>query len=176
MVRRTKKLPQEIAPSTAVVEGARRPQRSGPLSLTKDIIKVMQPAARRFGFPDARIFADWSMIMDTWMTNSSIPVSIYRDKFSKEKTLLLLCSSSNALIIQHYHPQIIERINNYYGFSGIKKLRMKHGFLPVPPEPEKPRPPLPPEQEEVLVSKIENVENDALRKALHALGRAIMRA
>jgi hypothetical protein len=35
------------------------------------------------------------------------------------------------LELQHFEPQLIERINGYFGFPAVKRVQLLHG--PVPP-------------------------------------------
>ncbi|MFY8105466.1 MAG: DUF721 domain-containing protein [Elstera sp.] len=176
MVRRPQTLPQQIAPSPAGVEGAKpqtRAWKAGPRALSVDLAKVARPAARKFGFADARIFADWPTIMGEAIARMTLPLAVKRDKTGDRRTLVLKCSAAAAPLIQHYTQQILERVNTHYGFSAVTHLQMKQGPIPAPPVPPKPRPPLSAEAEAALQVRVSEVETEPLRAALIALGRCI---
>ncbi len=176
MVRRPQSLPQQIAPSPAAVEGAKpqaRTWKAGPRALSVDLAKVARPAARKFGFADARIFADWPTIMGEAIARMTLPLALKRDKTGDRRTLVLKCSAAAAPLIQHYTQQILERVNTHYGFSAVTHLQMKQGPIPPPPVPPKPRPPLSAEAEAALQVRVSEVETEPLRAALIALGRCI---
>jgi hypothetical protein len=176
MVRRPQTLTQQIAPSPAGVEGAKaetRTWKAGPRALSVDLAKVARPAARKFGFADARLFADWPIIMGEAIARMTLPLAIKRDKTGDRRTLVLKCSAAAAPLIQHYTQQILERVNTHYGFSAVTHLQMKQGPIPPPPMPPKPRPPLSAEAEAALQGRVSEVETEPLRAALLALGRCI---
>jgi len=150
-----------------------RTWKAGPRALSVDLAKVARPAARKFGFADARLFADWPIIMGEAIARMTLPLAIKRDKTGDRRTLVLKCSAAAAPLIQHYTQQILERVNTHYGFSAVTHLQMKQGPIPPPPVPPKLRPPLSAEAEAVLQARVSEVETEPLRAALLALGRCI---
>jgi hypothetical protein len=51
-------------------------------------------------------------------------------------TLTLKVQSSQATRLQHLEPQLIERINGYFGYRAIARLRLLHGAAPASGEPD----------------------------------------
>ena len=79
-----------------------------------------------------------------------------------------------ALEIQHVTPQILERINAYFGRRVVRQLRLLQMPLPVAAEPPPcPVRPLDPAEEEALVRDVHVIASDPLRTALLALGRTV---
>ena len=79
-----------------------------------------------------------------------------------------------ALDLQHETPQIIDRINSFYGYSAIATVRITQGPLsrrkgtrPAPPE-------LGPDQAKALEAHIETVADPGLKEALRRLGTGIL--
>lgn len=176
MARRAQTPAQQIAsPPSGVEGGTEKPRvwRLGPRALSADLGKITRPAARKFGFADARLLSDWPMIMGEALARMTLPLEVKRDKTGNRRTLVLKCSAAAAPLVQHYTQQILERVNTHYGFLAVTHLQMRQGPLPPPPAPPKPRVPLSAEREAALQAEISEVEAEALRAALLELGRCL---
>jgi hypothetical protein len=80
-----------------------------------------------------------------------------------------------ATTLQHLKPVLIERINGYFGYAAVVRLRLIQ--RPLPPRPAAPRPrvrALRGDEEARLKTCLESVPDGDLREALDALGRAIL--
>jgi hypothetical protein len=89
-------------------------------------------------------------------------------------TMLLQVSGGAALEVQHLAPQLIERINTYFGHRAIRQIRLLQMPLPplVPPPPAAPAH-VSPQAEASLVAGVGDVADEGLRSALLALGRTV---
>ena len=89
--------------------------------------------------------------------------------------LHLQASSSAALEIQHAATQLIERVNTYFGFRAVRRLKLVQA--PLAPPPALPAPPreraLAPEEAAELQVAVADVGDEPLRAALLALGRSL---
>jgi hypothetical protein len=100
----------------------------------------------------------------------------HRDR-RMDGTLTLKVQSSQATRLQHLEPQLIERINGYFGYRAIARLRLLHGAAPASGEPDarseapasQPAPHPAPHEEQTD----EPIADPALRAALARLGRAV---
>ena len=127
---------------------------------------------RRQGFTVYGIVADWPHIVGTVLARFSVPSRIRRSPDGENASLEIKIAAGIGLEFQHFQPQLIERVNQYYGFRAITKLHLRQGFIPPPPEtvPDaKPDPPLPPH----LHQAIAEIKQRELRQALFDLGGAI---
>jgi hypothetical protein len=80
-----------------------------------------------------------------------------------------------ATELQHLEPVLIERINGYFGYRAVARLRFVHGPLPERTAPKPPLTrPLTPEEERELADRLAAVEEDSLRLVLEDLGRDII--
>lgn len=137
---------------------------------------VLDPAARRRGFAEASILADWPTIVGPALARRCQPVRVdYTPGRRSGGTLLIQAAGGTAIELQHAAPQIIERVNNYFGFKPIRQLRFLQAPLPPPPPLRKPpaRRPLWPEEEVALQRAVGEVGDEGLREALLALGRSL---
>ena len=145
------------------------------LQVAKLLAGILDPAARRRGFAVASLLADWATIVGPTMARRCQALRIDHAPGRRSGgTLLLRVGGAAALEIQHAAPQILERINAYFGRLVVRQLRILQMPLPVAPEP----PPrakraLSAAEEAALSSTVGEITDDPLREALLALGRTV---
>jgi hypothetical protein len=136
---------------------------------------ILDPAARRRGFAQASLLADWATIVGPALARRCQPVRVdYAPGRRRGGTLLVHTSGSAAIEVQHAAPQILERINTYFGFAAVRQLRLLQ--MPLKPAPPRPRVgprPLRPQEEEAVAASVTGVDDRELREALLVLGRAV---
>ena len=77
--------------------------------------------------------------------------------------------------LQHMQPQVIERINGYFGYQAIGRIALQQGPIGTSkPARRKPAPPPSSEDAAALAAQLEDIADDELRQALDALGRGIL--
>ena len=136
---------------------------------------ILGPAARRRGFAEASLLADWATIVGPALARRCQPVRVdYAPGRRSGGTLLLQVGGAAALEIQHAAPQLLERINAYFGHKAVRQLRLMQ--MPLPPaavaQPPRLRS-LAAGEEAALVAGVTKVSDDSLRAALLALGRTV---
>jgi hypothetical protein len=139
----------------------------GPRSLAAPLAKVTRPIMRRRGLASAHVVSKWGEIMGPQMAAQSIPQRYVPDR-QGGGTLHVRVGGGWATEFQHLEPQIIERINTFFGYRAVSRLVLKQG--PVP-------------QREKRLRNVEiaddgaappvAVDDEALRAALQRLGRAV---
>ncbi|MPT46997.1 MAG: DUF721 domain-containing protein [Sphingobium sp.] len=129
-----------------------RPQEAerigGPRSIADLMPRIGGAAFRRFGFVQSSIVTRWAEIAGDRYAALSLPESIRFPAGKKEKgTLSLIVMGGHAPIIQHVIPEIIERVNRFFGYEAVVKVAIRPGeitrrssdtiprSLPVPPQP-----------------------------------------
>ena len=93
--------------------------------------KLMKPAFEKYGFPAAALLTDWAQIIGPELALFTEPEQLKWPKggaHSQQKnrgaTLILRVDGPAALEVQHSTPQIIERINGYFGYQAVAHLRI----------------------------------------------------
>ena len=79
-----------------------------------------------------------------------------------------------ALEIQHLAPQIIDRLNSYYGYAAIARLNIVQGPVTVTPSPLSP-PPIKDEEISALADDFDEIETPVLKRALASLALLMRR-
>lgn len=150
--------------------------RRGVRAIAAIVPRVTAGAFRGRGFAEAGILTDWPAIVGPRLAANCSPEKLSFPLAKRtEGTLRLRVAGALATELQHLEPQLIERINGYFGYRAVARIAIVQGPLPPPkPEPEPAPRPLGPEEAAVLGRMVAGVRDDKLRAALESLGRAVM--
>jgi hypothetical protein len=145
------------------------------LSLAVTLPKVTRRTLGRHGLAEGGLVTDWAAVVGQTIAERSLPLRLsFTGGERRDGTLHVRVSGALALELQHLEPQILERINGYFGYRAVGRLRIHQG--PVPSQPEARRPPASApsaEAEAAIASQVSAVEDEALREALRSLGRGL---
>lgn len=163
----------------ATTRGAGKARR-GLSTLGQSVNRITTPALRRRGFAEAAIVTRWEEIVGRPLADHTRPFRVVFPRGKRrDGTLHLNVSGAFAPEVQHLSPQIVERINSYFGYAAVARLQLHHGGIAP-----RARDGAPPEDGESadapvapgLAAAIGRVGDDALRAALARLARARTRA
>lgn len=101
----------------------RTPPRIGGL-----VSRAAQPVLKKMGFEEPYIVDHWSDIVGAELAQYVTPLKLSRAQKSQGKTLTVAAPGPLTLELQHKSPQILDRINAYYGHKAIEKLRIVHNL------------------------------------------------
>lgn len=143
--------------------------------LTRDIF-------RKRGFAEGHILSNWPDIIGKDLADFSAPHRMIYPRRLREGSgpqgaavLEITVDGPIALEIKHLEPQIIERINGYYGYSAISRLKLTQGPLPTKPRPRRrPIRMLAPEERSALNERLGPIAEPELKDALVRLGERIL--
>lgn len=137
----------------------------------------------------AAFLTDWPSIVGDDTARHCLPVSLrFPERDLRRDAVLTLRVDSGAWAAELSHSQdfLLERINGYFGYGAVAKLRLQTGPLPGQSPKitgdEKPNPwgavkatrPLTPAEEKKLEALLSKVENPELRASLERLGRQLL--
>jgi len=144
--------------------------RRGTPHINRFLWKIAKPSMQRRGFSDQTLIEHWPTIVGDNLAALSQPLRLSRKGMREGEAAVLTVKveGAMALEIQHFAPQIIERLNGYYGYPAIGKLNIVQGPLYRRPAPHIPKPP---SQEDVshLSEQMEDIDSPRLRQALARL-------
>jgi len=149
------------------------PGRGGPARALADLLPQVGGAAfRKFGFVQSSVVSRWGEIVGPRFAAVSVPESIRFPRGRKEEgTLHLLVRGAHAPMMQHIVPEIIERVNRFFGYPAIAKVAMRAGELPAKPA-RAPAPSLKPVPSE-LGDSLRAIADPELRAVLSALAAGV---
>jgi hypothetical protein len=151
----------------------------GAMALAGLLPRVTGKALRERGFVETAIVTRWTEIVGDDLARDVAPDRI---RFSRGKrsdgVLHVRVAGAAALELQHRIPAIVERVNTFFGYPAVARVRMVQAPMAVGEErrPTDRRRPLDAATEAALADAVRNVADDRLREALLRLGRAIRSA
>ena len=174
---RDKPLPTKTRKKTA--QGQVRPpkMRGGEARGIADLIPAIgETSFRRFGFVQSSLVSRWAEIAGPRYAAMASPESIAFPRGKKaEGTLHLVVTSATAIFMQHAEPEIIARVNRFFGYEAVVRVRYRHGTLARPLRPE-PRPAAPPSLRPISITPAEGLKpigDPELQTVLESLARSL---
>ncbi|MGE0120784.1 MAG: DUF721 domain-containing protein [Dongiaceae bacterium] len=145
------------------------------LSLAATLPRVTRKTLGRHGLAEGGLITDWAAIVGPMIAERSLPLRLsFAGGERNDGTLHVRVAGALALELQHLAPQIIERINGYFGYRAVARLRIHQGPVPVERGARPaPTPPVAPETDAEIGLLVDTVEDDGLRQALRTLGRSL---
>jgi hypothetical protein len=148
-----------------------------PRALAESVDRLTRPLFARRGFAGSAVVKDWALIAGEALATGTLPERIvYPDRGRSDGTLhLRVANGALAAEMQHLEPQLVERINGYFGYRAVARIRFFQRPLPERKAkiPSRIRPLNKGEQDKLEVG-LTRVADEDLRAALGDLGKAVM--
>jgi len=159
-----------------------KPYKKANAPLADFIIDAMRPAARRRGFAAADLVAVWPDLVGERYAGATLPESLKFPRRSEADpdsfepgTLTIRCEGSLAIFLQHETPQLVERINGFFGYQAVGAIRILQRPVAVLQSAEKkPKKPLSPDDSARIDTAVDGIAEDGLREALRKLGTGVV--
>tara|TARA_B110000444_G_scaffold106054_1_gene100338 strand:+ start:3282 stop:3788 length:507 start_codon:yes stop_codon:yes gene_type:complete len=149
---------------------------AGLRTLERIVTKITDKAIRKRGFVEAAIVHKWASIVGSEIADWSSPNRLTFLRGSKlDATLHVDVLAARALEIQHREPVLLERINVVFGYKAISKIAIRQVNALRQKKKARPVTRSLTDSERIWISnQIEDKTNSDLKKALEALGTAIL--
>lgn len=153
---------------------------NAPKALGLSLGRLTRPLMKQRGAALGEVIHNWAAITGPLLAVETQPEKlIYASGAGHAATLEIGVTPAFALELQHLSPLIIEKINGYFGYRAVERLRLKQ--MPIrPPEsretPVRATRPLTAEERLQLEKMLVGVEDKTLRQALENLGRSLLGA
>ena len=144
----------------------------------------MTPVCRKRGFASVDIIASWADIVGERYGTRVQPDRLnwprQPDRSDPETppepaTLVVHTDGATALMLSHDSAQLIERINTFYGWRAIGRIKILQRPVRIKQSVRrKPLRDLTRSEEQRLEQNLQGVENDRLRQALKKLGAQVI--
>ncbi len=137
--------------------------------------EIGRTAFRRFGFVQSSVVTRWPEIVGERHARVCAPESIRFPPGEKSEGILqLVVVPAHAPLISHVTPEIIERVNRFFGYNAVAKVKLRQGEV-KPPAAQKTTaapPSLKPIPME-LGESLRDIGDPELRTVLESLARAM---
>ena len=124
------KAPKKRGAKGSNVRPFERPRGGGPKAVGDLMPQVGRTAFRRYGFVQSSIVTRWPEIVGPEHAKVCAPEAIrFPPGERSDGVLHLVVAPAHAPIIQHVIPEIIERVNRFFGYRAIARVKMRQGTV-----------------------------------------------
>jgi len=118
-------------PKKAVKPRAYERPRGGPARAVADLVpQIGRAAFRRFGFVQSSVVTRWPEIVGPRHAQVCMPESIRFPPGEKSEGILqLVVVPAHAPLIQHVIPEIMERVNRFFGYKAVARVKLRQGVV-----------------------------------------------
>lgn len=110
------------------------PTRGGRARAVSELVPDIGRAAfRRFGFVQSAVVSRWGEIVGPRYATVSAPESIRFPHGARSGgTLNLVVRGAHATMMQHIAPEIVERVNRFFGYEAVARVQIRQGDVAGP--------------------------------------------
>ena len=174
-------MPQPTTPKTSAKKPAEpqapppRRWRQGPITIGSMTGRLTKPALGKRGFAGAEILSHWPTIVGPELSAFACPLEVkYPRGRNNGATLhLRVAHGAAATMLQMKLPDIIARINRFFGYEAVTQVQAAQGPMPKRAVKACPLAPLPPDKAAAIDSQVAGVSSEPLRGALAKLGKTL---
>lgn len=149
---------------------------AGPRAIGSLVGKSARAALVKRGFAQADILSNWVNIVGPNLANYSSPEKLtYSRNTNKDATLRVRVASGWAPEFTHFEPLILERINSFFGYRAVLKLKLIQAPISRTAITKKKAPLiLTEQQQEWIAETTRDVTDPDLKKRLEALAVSML--
>lgn len=166
---------KKAAPKKPAFKPYERPRGGSAQKLSDLVPQIGRAAFRRYGFVQSSVVTRWPEIVGETHAKVCSPESIRFPPGEKADGILqLVVKPAHAPLIQHVIPEIIERVNRFFGYKAVARVKMRQGE--VKPERADGNRAAPPSLKPIpmeLGDSLRDIGDPELRTVLESLARSI---
>ncbi len=147
------------------------PSRPDAKPVAEFIAKTLDPLARKRGLARAELIAWWPEIVGAAYAAHTAPERIRWARDGRAATLVVRCDPSVSLQFAHETARVRERLNAYFGYPAVGRVRIVQQPVGASRRPEPRTKTEPPAVE--LTAKLDGIDGP-LKESLQMLGRRIL--
>ncbi|MFO6448544.1 DUF721 domain-containing protein [Erythrobacter sp. NE805] len=152
-----------------------RPRGQGAKAIGDLMPEIGRTAFRRFGFVQTSVVTRWPEIVGASHARVCSPEAIRFPPGEKAEGILqLVVVPAHAPLIEQVIPEIIERVNRFFGYRAVARVKLRQGAV-TPPAADKPVSP-PPSLKPIpleLGDSLRDIGDPELRTVLESLARSL---
>ncbi len=152
-----------------------RPRGKGVRAIGELMPEIGRTAFRRYGFVQSSVVTRWPEIVGPHHARVCSPEALRFPPGEKSDGILqLVVVPAHAPLIQQVFPEIIERVNRFFGYQAVSRIKIRQGAVKPThaQEPAKAPPSLKPIPME-LGDSLRDIGDPELRTVLESLARSM---
>jgi hypothetical protein len=148
--------------------------------LDKHFEKLTKASFSRYGFAYGELMGRWPEIVGETLARHCEPERIKWPRGSGETAqklggaLVIRAEPGRGLDLHYQSHQIIERINQFYGYGAITSVKIMQGHVTRSKSLKNKENSLDSETEKALATSLESIADEKLKQALHRLGEGAL--
>lgn len=152
-----------------------RPRGGSPKPIGELMPQIGRTAFRRFGFVQSNVVTRWPEIVGPTHARVCSPEAIRFPPGEKSEGIMqLVVLPAHAPLIQQVIPEIIERVNRFFGYNAVARVKLRQGAVKPTHAEEKPK--APPSLKPIpmeLGDSLRDIGDPELRTVLESLARSL---
>ncbi|WP_051431786.1 DUF721 domain-containing protein [Rhodovibrio salinarum] len=146
-------------------------------ALGANVERVTRSVLGKRALAEASLIAEWPSVVGAEFARTCQPRRlVFPDrKARREATLVLRVKPGEATRLAHLEPILVDRVNGFFGYQAVKRLKLEQGHLVDRTPPTRPRaqPTLSESESQAARARISGIEDDRLRAALTRLSERL---
>lgn len=109
-----------------------KPRRGGAQAISALVSPLAGKALKRHGFTQTTLIERWPEVAGPVMAQASLPLKLGFSPGARDGgTLTLLVEPAMATRLQHGGDLLIERVNGFFGYAAVSRLKLVQGAVPA---------------------------------------------
>lgn len=110
-----------------------RPRGGAAKPIAELMPQIGRTAFRRFGFVQSSVVTRWPEIVGDTHARICAPEAIRFPPGERSEGILdLVVTPTHAPLIQHVIPEIMERVNRFFGYRAVARVKLRQGVVKPP--------------------------------------------
>ena len=158
----------------AIAKPIERP-RGGPARPIHELMpEIGRSAFRRFGFVQSSVVSRWGEIVGAAQARVSAPEAIrFPPGERTDGILALVVEPAHAAFIAHAVPEVIARVNRFFGYNAVARVKIRQGTVARRDDPPAAAPPALKPIPMELGDSLRDIGDPELRAVLESLARSM---
>lgn len=156
-----------------------KPKKSHFSSLAETTAGLLDPILRKKTGLSMELMQNWPLLIGEEIAGSTIPLKILWPRRSsiddpfKPATLVVGCEAYAAMILTHETTEILQRINAFFGFIAVNRIKIEQCVIEKEEVVRFKRPPVDENDRKFIDEVTMQIDNIGLRNSLTDLGLSI---
>lgn len=150
---------------------------SGLATLAPEIRAITKKALGERGFAGSDILQFWEDIVGADLARGVAPQKLTFEKDNRMHGTLVVKSAGGAfaMLFEHQKERVMQRINAFFGYPAVSRIKIIQGALKIKSIPQKSVPKTIPKDElQALQEKVGIIEDEELRERTFEIGKALL--